>query len=318
MSERPKGAIYVHELQVPRKGLVFLTGHLYELDATGTETTRGMIYVEYPDGSSEWLFVADFPGISHSILIEEKPFKHLWLLTRSRELWRDSPDGPIHEEIPLGAGNGYTAGIRRVGSKIYVCGGQYSVMTRTNNGWEHRDRGIFLPAVDGKITGSFHELDGSNEDDMYAVGAGGVLGHGSGNTGLWNFIESPTNYDLYGVLARSGLEIYLCGAHGGLFRGNRKDGWHFVGLPDSEEVLYSMTWFQERLWVCSINGLWFLGEDDKLHTVQPELDGELSFYKLSACPEELWATSGAEALYRFDGQTWSVIYPPGNEYMQVT
>ena len=296
-------AAYFNEVEVSAPGSVYLTSHLHAWDEAGEERTR---IVKYDNG--EWLHVDDIEGISHSLCLVTQPKRVLWVLERHGDARHYSKDGVEDEEIIPDFLNGYLYRMRQIGSTLFTCGGQHMVLRREKKGWVHHDSGLFVPALEGQLDRGFFDIDGTGEGDIYCVGKGGSLAHFDGRR--WTHLESPTNYDLYRVLCRSKEEVYCCGNGGVLFRGSR-DGWESLSLSDHEQALYGMAWFQGRLYVCSPEGLWRL-EGDVLVPVElgtVRMDG---FYRLAASEDELWATSGAECIYRFDGRRWERLVSPDN------
>ncbi len=302
-SKRRPFAAYFNEVEVSAPGSVYLTSHLHAWDEAGEERTR---IVKYDNG--EWFHVDDIKGIVHSLCLATRPKRVLWALARHGDARSFSNDGVKDEEVLPDILNGYVFRMRQLGSTMYACGGQHMVLRREKGRWVHHDEGLFTPAVEGNIDRSFFDMEGTGEGDIYCVGGGGAVAHFDGQQ--WTLLESPTNYNLYRVLCRSPEEVYFCGNGGTLFRGHR-DGWESLGLSDPEQTLYGMAWFRDRLYVCSTQGLWRL-EGDVLEPVELGLKGEVSYYRLAASDQELWATSGAECIYRFDGHRWERLVSPDN------
>ncbi|MEM9453696.1 MAG: hypothetical protein AAGF11_05925 [Myxococcota bacterium] len=304
--ETLESPFYFAEVAAAEPGVAFLTAHFYVLDQTDEKVTRALKY-----DNGEWYIIDDLPGIAHCLRFETHPQRAVWILDRYGTAWRFDDSGLADEDLPI-AFNGFVHSMRRLGGRLLACGGQHSVFVRTDKGWQHYDQGIFQDSPEGLVERSFCDIDGSAFDDVYCVGWNGAIAHFDGRR--WALLEPPTDTVLYRVMCRSRDEVYLCGANGNLFRGNRRAGWQYLGLEQSEELLYSMAWFAGALYVCSSGGLWRL-DQDQLMPVEPEIDAECprTYYKMSASEQELWITTMTPTVYRFDSKNWEVISFPSSQ-----
>jgi hypothetical protein len=197
---------------------------------------------------------------------------------------------------------GYVKRIRHIGEQLYVCGDLHQVYRRSRNAWAHIDNGILIK--DYRAVGrSLNDIHGMDEADIYTVGDRGVIFHYDGKK--WQEIISPTNCNLERVLCRSKDEIYACGAHGTLLRGN-KNGMEIIQTDDQfRETLWGLAWFQDKIYVTSVLNIWMLNGQE-LQKVEHGITVSGSYNRLSASKNTLWSI-GVNDLLTYDGHSWLAV-----------
>jgi hypothetical protein len=299
---RPETALYFNEIAAHESGALVAGGHLYAYDDEDEQITR---LSRYKDG--EWGNLGDAEGIACGIGIEMEPKPYWMVLLRDGGVHGFGPGGHTEEQIDL-EGNGYLFDLQKIGKHWYACGSQYQVYRRDPKGWRHFDEGVFVPRK-GTVDRMFFAMDGSSETDIYCVGMGGAIAHHDGKR--WSMLETPTNFDLWDVLCGPKGEVFVCGNDGILLRRDGKR-WTRIGDPDYKGVFTSIAQFKGKTYVCADVDLWTV-EGETLEPVEHKLKGDVAFYSLCAAGPHLWASSGQEELYHFDGKKWEVLLDPDNE-----
>lgn len=302
MTERPDTALYFNELAAVQGGFVYLAGHLYILDDTDDEFTRLMRI-----NDAGWGHLGDIEGIVWSACAYEDDAggRTMFVVCKDGAVRMFSGTSVRDEQIDAGSGSIFQ--VKKVGSSIYACGSLHQVFRRTDSAWDHFDAGIVEAPQKGQYP-AFFGMDGVNDDCLYCVGRRGVIAHYDGQQ--WNRLDSPTNASLERVLCLSEEEIYICGRNGLLFKGS-KNKWESLGDPGYKEHFWGLTKFKDKIYVCSDADL-FAYDGSALVQVDTGLDGEVSFYRLDATDNEMWATSGREDVYKFDGSKWERFVCPDN------
>ncbi len=302
MAERPDTALYFNELAAVRGGFVYLSGHLYILEDEDAEHTR-MARVN----QSGWGHLGDIDGIVWSVCAYEESDGARTVIAACKDGLVRCYQGTATQDEQIDIGSGSIFQVRRIGSTVFACGSLHQVYRRTDSAWDHFDSGI-AEQPEQERRPAFFGIDGAHEDCIYCVGRRGVIAHYDGQR--WAMMESPTNASLERVLCLSEDEVYICGRNGLFFRGAGNQ-WESLGDPGYTEHFWGLTKFQDKIYVCSDADL-FEFDGNALVKVDTGLDGELSYYRLDATGDELWATSGREDVYRFDGSTWERLICPDN------
>ncbi|HAX4823064.1 TPA: hypothetical protein JZG24_003350 [Escherichia coli] len=142
----------------------------------------------------------------------------------------------------------------------WVCGPRGNVARRIGEDqWEYRGH----PFPDSPDIGilenqSFQDIDGFDENDMYAVGGRGMVWHYNGSA--WQQIAFPTNIFLYSVCCGEDGEVYIGAQSGAVFKG-RGDRWKQMIPGGLANPFNDMVWFQDRVWVTSDYGIWTIKDD---------------------------------------------------------
>ncbi len=217
--------------------------------------------------------------------------------------------GDKHDEHVAGGGRdpkdrGPLRGVRRIGSKIYVVGMDRQAYRREDaNRWT--DIGPTAPLHAGNTATDvrgFEAVDGFDESDIYAVGWEGDIWHFDGHS--WRALPSPTNLVLVDVCCAGDGQVYACGREGLLLRG-RDQSWEVIDLPGTTQDLWSLAWFDGRLYVSSFYGLFSLSKNG-LAIVDTGPEKAKTFHRVTVGDGRLLSI-GAKDVLAFDGKTWTRI-----------
>lgn len=215
--------------------------------------------------------------------------------------------GDRHEETigddKRSPGNrGPLRGVRLIGEHVYVVGMDRQVYRRDNvNRWIELDHGA-RPDPKNKDTVGFEAVDGYSETEIYAVGWDGEIWQFDGHT--WKRRNSPTNAVLVDVCCAGNGMVYACGRNGLVVRG-RNDKWEVLELREFSEDIWSLAWYQERVYLASMENLFVLN-GDQLEIVDMGKDRAKTCYDLVTGDGVLWSIGFKDAM-AFDGKQWSRI-----------
>ena len=194
-------------------------------------------------------------------------------------------------------------GVRRLGEAIYVVGMDRQVYRREGaNAWSSCDQGIPRDPNPRSISG-FEALDGFSERDLYAVGWNGEIWNRFDER--WQQEASPVGQVLLDVCCGGDGFIYACARNGVLVRGKRGH-WEVLDLGVFSEDLWSLAWFNGRLYAASMETVFVLGDDGQLASVDMGNDRAKTCYDLITGPGVMWSI-GAKDVMSFDGQQWARI-----------
>ncbi|MFZ6748487.1 hypothetical protein [Undibacterium sp. Ren11W] len=231
--------------------------------------------------------------------------------------------GPMIEKIP-GAGVfsedakgwGYMRTLRQIGDHLYAVGGAGQVYKRLGaDHWEHMDDGVLqAPDVEDRLL--LADINGATEDDIYicggipgAYGLEGRLYHWNGKQ--WSGLALPTTERLTAIYVDDNKNIWICGANGTLLLGNWIDGFKDLSSIDDNQLFYSLTKFNDTMYLASNLGLFFY-DGKSIQKVQTGLHSELQDANvIDAADGVLWSI-GFKDIARFDGIKWERIHHPDN------
>jgi hypothetical protein len=215
--------------------------------------------------------------------------------------------GDRHEERIESAGSnpndrGPLRGVRRIDKSVYVVGMDRQVYRRDASGaWSSYDTGIPRDPNSEEISG-FESIDGFSEHEMFAVGWDGEIW--SFLNGVWHAESSPVNTVLVDVCCGGDDLVYACGRNGVLVRGQRGQ-WEVVDMDGFTESLWSLTWFEGRLYASSMDTV-FAFINQQLVPVNMGADRANTCYRLVIGDGVMWSI-GAKDVMMFDGHTWTRI-----------
>ena len=243
-----------------------------------------------------------------SLCAVDRPVPSLYCLSRDGGMNIRRSGGPTEERISdAGSGSrqlGYLRQIRLIGSTLFVCGIGNQIYRRSKTGWVHFDEGVLDDRGASKRSGLF-SIDGSSENNIYAVGKGGQVLHYGGEA--WNKIESPSVKNLNWVRCPSESDVYACG-DAGLFQ-HTGNGWTEFSALTATGDLWCVEVFENKVYVAGDSGLFVLN-DKKLTKVTAAFDfGE--GHRLHANDGVLWYF-GVDKLCFFDGKKWTYVKHPDN------
>jgi hypothetical protein len=217
--------------------------------------------------------------------------------TGSREESIDpTADGPISR--------GPIRDLHGIGGALYACGMGRQVYRRTGDGlWQRADTGAVLPRGVARVAG-FNSIDGTSEDDIFAVGFLGEIWRYEVNS--WRQLDSPTNAILYGVKVVGKSEAFACGQNGVLLRG-RGDVWEAIDHQSTEDDFWDLEWFRDRLYVASDDAIYRLDQNDVL--TELAFDEVYTFGDLHANDGVLWSFGTKDLIWTEDGVQWNDATP---------
>jgi hypothetical protein len=167
--------------------------------------------------------------------------------------------------------------------------------------WSRHDAGAVLPVGSGKIAG-FNSIDGFSESDMYAVGWGGEIWHYNGRR--WKKLDSATNLKLERVICGKDGKVYGVGQAGVVLKG-RDAAWEVLKNEETEESFWGATWFADRLWMATLNGVYFVNEDDVVEACPISLPQPITSGWLVCAGTNLWSIGSYHVLWTADGKRWA-------------
>lgn len=236
------------------------------------------------------------------------------------EVWSLGPEGGIHRWSRLGTRKERVSAapdgpsrlrrmldIANIGESVYVVGMARDVYRRVPAGtWTKLATGAEPSATDLEVAG-FRSVDGFSEDEIYAVGFEGEIWVFDGNE--WRRAPSPTNVRLDDVLC-AGDAVTVSGAAGVLLRGRGME-WAALQQDVTRESLWSLASFRDTVYTSDISGVYRI-DGDTLSPVEPALPNEITCSYLAANEHRLWSV-GSRDIASFDGSTWQVVVPPGQD-----
>jgi hypothetical protein len=301
-----------------RKGvvsLVFTDGFVFSKDfvaiaafpaAREYEDAEFARICTYADG--DWKYF-DLDFTVNAIYGTHKPIRTLYCLGRDGRISVRRKGGPFEERIPeagAGAGQlGYVERIREIAGKFYACGVAGQIYRREEKGWVHFDKGVLDPQGPPKAL-SLDCIDGSSQNDLYAVGEKGQIWHYDGKS--WKRKESPTNLDLNWVRCVSPDEVYVCGNKGRFYRG-RLDKWEDFSFTRMTGDFWCVEVFQSVPYLAADAGL-FVFDGKKVIPAETGLE-KAEGHRLHANDGVLWSF-GVDQLSFFDGKKWTYVKHPDN------
>jgi hypothetical protein len=302
-TERSDAALFFNEVFASEDGRAAFGGHFFIYEGTEDEVTRVTVW----SGEDRWARVGDVDAIVPSLCTLARAGGKLALAALGRDGTFVLFEGTNRLEMTIPIDPGFLFQVCQVAGNLYACGSQRQVWRFDRNAWRRFDEGFVVPRSrrDNPVLYSIH---GVAKDAIYTVGRGGDIGMFDG--AAWRLLDSPTNQSLERVLCVSEDEVYICGNSGLLFRGS-EDTWESIGPEGYDQNLWGLARFQNRTYVCS-NADIFVSDGVSTTRVETGLGPDAVFNRLSANAKYLWATSGKDVLYRFDGTEWTTQIWPDN------
>ncbi|AGC47021.1 hypothetical protein MYSTI_05745 [Myxococcus stipitatus DSM 14675] len=210
--------------------------------------------------------------------------------SKSGDIFSDSTPAPPTPRI---------SGIRSVSSvegEAYALGLRGIVYRLTGlKSWARIDEGL-------PDTFNGQALDGFSAGDLYAVGREGALWQLEG--AQWTRREPPTSATLTAVKCAGNGQVYVAG-HGGVLLEGRGDSWRAIPHGGTEDNIWDLEWFQDRLYVSTLSHVYRL-EGERLEAVNFGADPPKSCYQLSASEGVMWS-NGEKDILSFDGTQWTRV-----------
>lgn len=249
------------------------------------------------------------PGVSNGICSVFKPQPEILTMCVDGMIHSAGPEGQsrvfVDESSESPFHRGILTDIRVIDDHVYVTGLGRQVYRREASGtWVRWDAGVVDPLTSDEVNG-FESIDGFAEKEIYAVGKGGDMW--LCNENHWEQLDSPTNLILKNVLCAPDGTVYICGQIGTVIRGRCRT-WEIVDHDATEETIWDMVWFKQRLWLATINSLFVL-EGNKIEEVDTGFSNKPSYQYLDANDGVMWSFGSSNLIY-YDGQSWSEVSGP--------
>lgn len=181
-----------------------------------------------------------------------------------------------------------------------ACGMMRQVYRRgAENSWTAMN----APPPKDDQTAGFEAIAGFSGKEIYAVGWNGEIWEHDGSQ--WLHRGSPTNLILTGLTCTDNGKVYLCGQRATLLHG-RHDLWEVIDLDPFIQDFWDAHWFNDKLYLATITGLFTWTEADGLLPVDFGADQPATCYRLTSAEKVLWSI-GTDDVFSFDGTQWTRV-----------
>lgn len=274
------------------------------VDSVDPEVPHTNFYTWEMEGADKGIGGDTWNWVAISCCLSHKPKEQCITLGDDGHVNLVGSGEDLYEQIPdLDDRSGDLREVRAIDGIPYVVGSNRQCFRRPKAGmWERFDQGLPPGGMDLPGLESIH---GFNADELYAVGWNGEIWERSKRTkDRWKLAAQPTNLAFLRVLCAGDGHVYAAGQAGVIFRG-RGSTWELIEHGDTEEDLYDLEWFADKLWVSTQYGLYVL---EYGHLVAVDFDGEppSTCNHLSTADGLLWSI-GAKDVMQFDGKEWTRI-----------
>src|SRR5690554_1145802 len=169
--------------------------------------------------------------------------------------------------------------------------------------WQPLMNGFDQPRYEGCPSDwGFNDMDGPNENNLYAVGGKGDVWRYDGTK--WHWCDFPSNQQLATVTVAPDGQVYISGDGGSLWVG-KEHSWKALAKPHSTINYNDSVWFNGQLWLCSDYRLevW-----DGQTLGRPIHNGETIVYSGHMdAHENLLVVAGMSEVHAFDGENWHTL-----------
>jgi len=222
---------------------------------------------------------------------------------------------------------GYVSQIRSICGSLYVCGYNGQIYKNDKGKWLPLDKGLRKTEIDLERLNSrdseellktmgdyldelldFIDINGASEDDLYAVGADGIIAHHK--DGEWQLLKKVTSAHLNSIFVVAPDDIIVVGDYGTVLRGNATDGFRVIFRKSSSFNLYGAAVFGESIYLASSNGLYLL--EDDLNPVEEEMFYDKEVIEVEEKDGVLWVLC-EKFLARFNGEKFEYFFHPNNQ-----
>lgn len=171
--------------------------------------------------------------------------------------------------------------LKTIGGYLYACGGARSVGKRVGkNQWTSHTQTMSAHPDAGR--GGFNDIDGFNENDLYAVGGKADLWHYDGLR--WKQLKLPTDDWIETVCCAGDGQVYLSSSEGMILQG-RGDRWKMIAHPGSTSYGFrDMVWYEDRVWVTNDDAIWTIYQNKLQRAKLPS--------KVAVCAGHLYVNDG--------------------------
>lgn len=195
---------------------------------------------------------------------------------------------------------------KEIGGKAYSVGTLRTIFRRdAPNTWIKLDKGLHGTPEQEKQALSdnagFNDIDGFNDNDVYACGDGGDCWHYDGN--IWTRIDLPVNSDLTVICCAGDNYVYLGTNDGRLIKG-RKNEWSILEKDQGAEII-SLVWFKEKAYFS--DGFWVYELINDQFKKVDFGDANPSQFGLLYGGDDVLISAGVNNVVRFDGSKWDSL-----------
>jgi hypothetical protein len=186
----------------------------------------------------------------------------------------------------------------------YALAGHREVHKRIDIGkWQPMMNGFNQPRYENSYRDwGFNDMDGPNENNLYAVGGNGDVWRYDGNK--WRWCDFPSNEVLATVTVAPDGQVYISGDGGSLWVG-KENTWKQLAKAHSTINYNDSVWFNDQLWLCSDYRLevW----DGKKLDRPVHGDSTIVYSGHMDAHENLLVVAGVSEVHAFDGKEWHTI-----------
>ncbi len=257
----------------------------------------------------KWLYKdVDFDVLA--ACFAQLPITGIYWIGRNGDVRIAAPGGPRLERIPdagiKGGRFGYLSEARNIGGRVYVCGDSGQIYRRDDAGWVHFDTGPLHRADPFERLGLM-SIDGTSEQDIWAVGDKGTIWHFDGVQ--WLKIAPPSPLHLNAVRCISPGKFYIGGNDGTLIEWGA-DGWKPIPTPKEIGNVECLEYFHDKLYIGSNGGL-FEYDGKKVKLTVTGIKPPPAPLKMDANDGVMWCFSNRHLCF-YDGDKWTYVKHPDN------
>lgn len=197
--------------------------------------------------------------------------------------------------------------VRIIGKHVYVAGTARQVFRRGiyDTLWTRCDSGCVIPRSSHDI-GSFHDIDGADENWLVAVGLGGEIWLAT--FGIWEKLDSPTNIRLEAVKHLGGSRFITAGAQGTIIQGDGET-LRILEQDLTNETFSSIEVAFDGIYLCTDQGnLFCIDSNNVLHPINTGLPASPGGGFLSFADNNLLFSCDFHVML-FDGNNWQALHP---------
>ncbi|MFZ6675227.1 hypothetical protein [Undibacterium sp. Xuan67W] len=215
--------------------------------------------------------------------------------------------------------------IIQIGDDLYVVGSSSQVYRRHQNVWQIFNQGleetpteVFVKqgkslseavSLSQKTSSMLHSIDGSDFNNLFAVGFGGIICHRG--DGSWKQLEQVTNANLHRVKYVDENTVYAVGDKGILLKGNAK-GFHAIKTGINDD-LWGLEWFNNKLYIGTKQKGLYEFDGKNCHKVMSTPKKDFECHTLNAYDGQLLALGSKDIFLTDDCVKWRVFDHPDNQ-----
>lgn len=215
---------------------------------------------------------------------------------------------------------GYLNRVRQIGSSLYACGGANQVYKRLpDQPWILISGDIIVEPSERLLRENamaairhLNDIAGKSERDIYTIGLSGEVHHFDGVS--WAKVITGTDRHLTGLAFAEGDEVFICGAHSTLLRGNKDKGFKSVWNLEDEAFFSGIAYFGGLIWLASTRRGIYTFDPATKETISYKsgLQPDLADPHLLEVKEGVLWCFGFKDLAYFDGHNWTRVDHPDN------